>query len=128
MGMIGTLSGLGSLGSQYDFTNMTNAQLASAAESLGAQGKISSGDALSLRGIASGVDTVAINHNGPTANQTLNDPTKHNFIQYLQEGVNWETSTHNAKAADYLTGIMNDLQRFQSNIPAETGSSISTTA
>ena len=54
MGVAGIGGALGSAGTQYDFTKMTNPQLYNAASTLESEGKISHFDAGALMGMGSG--------------------------------------------------------------------------
>ena len=104
-----------SLGTQYDFTNMTNAQLLDAAHELGSQGEISTLDESQLVGIASGADYVPISGPGPSVSDYLQDPAKTNFIAYMNERLAWDQSTGMAEAASLDTSLLNDFDRFQTH-------------
>ena len=101
---------------QYDFTNMTNAQLLDAAHELGSEGKISPTDESQLVGIASGVDYVPISGFRPSVSDYLQDPAKTNFITYIENHLAWDQSTGMAKAASVDNSLLDDLKQFQTHI------------
>jgi hypothetical protein len=113
MGATGIGSALGSVGSQYDFTKMTNKQLFDAANELGDEGKISKTDAGQLSFISQGVDYAYPDGGGPTSvSQFLSDPTQHNFIQEIQNDERGANSPGGVGGALYAS-MLSDLYKVQ---------------
>ncbi len=126
MSIAGVGSASGSVGTQYDFTKMTNSDLLDAAHQLGSEGKISLQDEAQLVGIASGVDNASPDGNSPTVSDYLSSSTQTNFLDYLRQDVASADRTGQTKTADLYGGILNDLLPYQAtegNSVGETGSS-----
>jgi len=111
------LSSLSSLGSQYDFTNMTNLQLKNAAVELKSEGKISTNDEMEMVGTAYGCEVCRADGNNPSADQVLNDPTKHNFASYYQGSLKTaEDDNISPQTTELLQEVVNTMQQYQSKI------------
>lgn len=125
MGVAGTGS---ALGTQFDFTKMTNSGLLNAAHELGNEGKISSGDEAQLVGIASGVDSYPTNGIASSVNDTLKDPTQKNFIDLLSQSLNSATAEGMTKQADLDQSLLTDMNQYQTSEIANLGGNLSTRA
>jgi hypothetical protein len=127
---IAGLGGLSSLGDQYNFTSMTNAQLLSAAHSLGAEGKISSLDEAQLVATASGADSTPISGEPESVANVLQDPTKRNFVGDYQMQLASAQLCGSPQTAALDQGILSDLYQYQNqtNDAVESASTISTQA
>lgn len=128
MGVSGIGSGLISLGAQYDFTQMTNAQFLAAVEKLGSEGKISQQDEGQLAAIAQGVDSVPINGPRPSVSQILSDPTAHNFLSELE---NIDDSAHNTPGSvgtALVDSMLSALRTYQGTAIEQTSGSTSAEA
>lgn len=112
MGVAGVGSALSSLGSQYDFTKLTNKQLYDAANQLGSEGKISQEDAAQLLGIAQGIDSVPISGQNKTTQQILADPTQHNFIKEIQ-GDDYDANLPGSIGGAPLNALLKDIETYQ---------------
>jgi hypothetical protein len=125
MGLSG-IAGIGSsLGTDYDFTKMTNAQLLNAANKLGSEGKISELDASQLAFIAQGVDSVPISGPSPSVSQILSDPTQQNFVDELQNIVSSMNSQPGSVGTGMYESMLKDLQTYQASPIEDTGKSSS---
>ena len=136
-----SISGLGSVtgvfGTQYNFANMTNAQLLTATSALYANGSLTQSQAAQLSAKAQGVDNA--NPAKPqSVGQILSDPTQRNVLGLLQTQYNWASahpadSTGNSSAAQ-LSSLIQALTKYQignsagSSTANQTGGIISTTA
>ncbi len=138
-----SISGLGSVtgvsGTQYNFTNMTNAQLLTATSALYASGSLTQSQAATLSAKAQGVDN-ANPTNPQSVGQILSDPTKRNVLGLLQTQYNWASahpadSTGNMSATQ-LSSLLQSLAEHQTGqaagsstaSPSTIGGIISTTA
>ena len=122
MSTISNLSGLSSLGAQYDFTSMTNAQLKSIALQLGSEGKISTNVQQEMIAEAYGCNEYTPGST-ETADQHLNDPTKQDFLSYytgcLQTAENWNISP---KTTELMQDVVNSMEQNQSATAAGSAS------
>jgi hypothetical protein len=107
MGSVGLGSSLlNSLGTQYDFKNMTQSQVVDTANKLLAEGKITTTDAGTLDGFAcASVD-------GPDAFSPTN-PKDYNFISMIQLNVAASESLGMTKAATNDENLLQDLAPYQ---------------
>jgi hypothetical protein len=106
---------LSSLGPQYNFKSMTNAQFLSAVNNLGSQGKISQAVADQLSAVAQGVDYVPINGASTSVSQTLSDPTLHNFIAEIQ-GDDSSANQPGAVGGSLYDRMLQALQSYQGSV------------
>jgi hypothetical protein len=126
MGIAGIGSTLGSVGTQYDFTKLTNSQLLAAAQKLGSEGKISAQDVAQLSFVAQGVDSTPIDRSQVVSvAQTLADPTQKNWIAYFQESSNWQHSAGGTVGVATTDSILKDLQTYQAHSIEETSKTFS---
>lgn len=126
------ISGLGALSSfgsqQYDFTNMTNAQLKNAAETLGSEGKISASEEQEMVGEANGMFEYTPGST-ETAEQYLNDSTQHNFLSYFSGALSTaQTSGISAQTTDLLQNVVSVMEEYQANNSSDNPQGISTQA
>lgn len=124
MGVAGIGSALSSLGSQYDFTKMTNQQLFDAANQLGSEGKISQTEAANLSWIAQGVDSVPISGPSHSVQQILAEPTQHNFIKELQ-GDDYGANLPGSIGGALFDSLLKDLQTYQGTATSKTSQNLS---
>ena len=123
------VAGIGSaLSTQFDFTKMTNSGLLNAAQKLGNEGKISSGDEIQFVGIASGVDSYPTNGISSSVSDTLKDPTQKNFIDILNQDLNSASGEGMTKQADLDRSLLTDLNQYQTSANVNTGGNLSTLA
>ncbi len=125
---IAGLGSLASLGSQYDFTSMSNSQLLDAAHNLASQGEISTSDESQLVAIASGVDSCSVSGTNPSVNEVLQDPTQKNFIDQLNEQLAWDQSNNSTSAASLDKTLLADLNHYQTDDTLRTAQTISVQA
>jgi hypothetical protein len=110
----GTGSALGSVGTQFDFTKMTNGEAVRAAIQLRAEGKITEAE-------QSAIWDQAATGNAPMAGQQLpenlrynpTDPTTHNFIALFQQaGADFSAHGDTVNAATERA-LLNDLANYE---------------
>jgi len=123
MGAAGIGSAL-SVGSQYDFTKMTNQQLFDAVQTLGSEGKISQTDESQLSFIAQGVDSVPMNGPSLSASQIVSDSTQHNFIAELQND-DYGANLSGSVGGTFYNSMLQALESYQSGSTATAGSTLS---
>jgi hypothetical protein len=118
------------LGNQYDFTKMTSAELRSAAKSLQSEGKISIKAEAELIGVASGVDVAPTNRSNVAGEdsvaKSLADPTQKNFLSYLEQAYQWQSSQPGTKGSELYLDVLNQLRKYPSSSTAEAGQYLST--
>ncbi len=143
----GTPSGPGSVtgisGTTYDFSDMTNSQAMTAAETLFSEGKISGQAENRLCMVASGADMIAINPTtgayDPTAQASMeaarmSSTTPSNYEDKFKGFIADDNYFHETKAASIDTDVLQDMEKYSSNAgsarvtPPATGEIISTTA
>ena len=113
MGSVGLGTSFSSLGTQYNFTKMTNGQAVNAANTLLGDGKISVTDAETLDGFA--MANLAPNSSGQLqGTYSASDPTQHNFIALIQQNIGWTQSTGFTQAENNDKSLLNDLMSIQS--------------
>ncbi|HVX77424.1 MAG TPA: hypothetical protein VHB49_14930 [Bradyrhizobium sp.] len=117
----------GSVGSTYNFTNVTNEQFLQEIQDLGQQGALSKNEQVLATLAASGGDSVPINGLRPTTAQTLSDQTLHDFITELQGDDN---SAHmpGAVGGALYDSLLQKLQSYQGTAIGSSSQSGSTTA
>lgn len=105
------------LGAQYDFTNMTNAELLRAAKSLHKEGKISDRSEAELIGVASGVDYAEIDRSSHTDGvaKSLADTTQKDFLAYLQHAYQGSAATPGSKGSEIYLNALNELSKYQTS-------------
>lgn len=118
------------LGNRYDFTKMTSAELQSAARSLQSEGKISIQAEAELIGLASGVDVAPMNRSNVAGEdsvaKSLADPTQRNFLSYMEQTYEWQSSQPGTKGSELYLDVLNQLRKYQSSSTAEAGQHFST--
>lgn len=119
---LGTVTGLS--GTQYDFSNMTNAQAAEASDTLLAQGKISTNEAAEIKEYASlgGTDTIPFGSDAAEGNAyiaaSLSSSTPHNYIDTMKESLAWAQANHADQAAATFQGLLNVMESYQATTGA----------
>jgi len=108
-----SISGIGSSGAAYDFTNMTPQQLVSAGAQLFKEGKISERENVSLMGLACAY--VPISGVTPSVDLGLDSTIRQNYVQMLQNVIQSEQSHGTAVpgqlAADQ--GLLQVMEGYQ---------------
>ena len=84
MSVAGLGSVLGSVGSQYDFTKMSNKELFQTAQTLQSEGQITVQQMATMEDTAQGVNSVSINGTGPTGAEFLNQSGSHDFLSHFR--------------------------------------------
>ncbi len=116
-----------SVASSYDFTKLTNSGLLTAAQELGSEGKISSGDALQLEAEASGAFRTPVNRADVVpVSEVLQDPTKWNFINIYTQNVASEKYYGGSTVLD--EGLLSVLKQYQTTESTSNDGTLSTSA
>ena len=129
MGVGGIGSSLGTVGTQYNFTKMTNQQADDAAKALLQQGVLTADAAGRLEGAAQGIDSTPIDRSQVVSTaQTLADPTQKNWVSYMQESSDWAHSNPGTIGYQSTDTLLSELKSYQSSSLEESTKTISTQA
>jgi hypothetical protein len=128
MSIAGLGSVLGAVGTDYNFTKMTNKQFLSAVNSLASDGKISQTDAAQLGAIAEGVDSVPISGSSPSTQQVLSDTSSHDFLSEVQNTNNWVDSNAGSVGGAMYASMLTDLENNQGTSATPQGTTLSVDA
>ncbi len=126
MSVAGLGSVLGSVGSQYDFTKMSNKELFQAAKTLQSEGRIATEQMATMENVAQGVDSVSINGTGPSGAEVITESGTHNFLAHFQDMYTWMNETPGSVGASLYSSLTNVLASLQSTTP--NGTELSTKA
>jgi hypothetical protein len=128
----GTTSGLGAVtgvsGTQYDFTNMTNAQAYAAAGQLGDEGKISVLEQSQLQAMAQGGGSLSINPSEPGTtyfSDNMKSTTPQNYLTNVSNQLSADIRGQNAKGIAMDSALLTALSAYQET--AESASETSAT-
>ena len=124
MSVAGLGSVLGSVGSQYDFTKMSNKELFQAAQTLQSEGQITVQQMATMEDTAQGVNSVSINGTAPTGAEVLNQSGSHDFLSHFQDVYTSMKETPGSVGAGLYGSLVDVIKSLEGS--ASNGSGLST--
>jgi hypothetical protein len=114
-------SAIGGVGSQYDFTNMSNTQLYETAETLQGEGKISVDQMSALQYFAQEANSVPVNGSATPGAAVLDQSGTHDFLAEFQAIYKSLAETPGSKGAGLYESLVDTLRALHDGTSTSNG-------